>query len=152
MFKTIVFGTDGSPGSQHAFAVTQSLAMSEGARVVVVHIVELVGGKGGLHPLALDEDRIEADIRDQVEALRSAGLDVELIVEHIAYGGPARAIAEQARNVEADVIIVGNRGHAAIAELLTGSVPIRLLEIAHRPILIVPPLPEDEKPTQSAHS
>jgi nucleotide-binding universal stress UspA family protein len=139
MFKNIVFGTDGSAGSNAAFELVRELATSSGARVYAVHVVELVGGKGGLYPLAADEDVVEAGVRQQVDELSNAGLGAELIVEHINYGGPAKIIAEVASKVDADLVVVGTRGRSPISELLAGSVPIRLLELAKRPVLVVPP-------------
>jgi nucleotide-binding universal stress UspA family protein len=138
MFKTIVFGTDGSAGSDAAYEIVRELAMCSGAQVFAVHVIEIVGGKGGRYPLAIDEDRIEADAQRQVDELRSAGVGAEVIVEQVDHGGPARMIANIADKVDADLIVVGNRGRSPIAELFTGSVPIRLLEMAHRPLLVVP--------------
>jgi nucleotide-binding universal stress UspA family protein len=139
MFKTIVFGTDGSTGSNAAYEVVREMALNTGAQVFVVHVVEFVTGKGGRYPLAIDEGRIEADAQRQVDELRSDGIGAEVIVERVDHGGPARMIANIAHKLDADLIVVGNRGRSPIAELFTGSVPTRLLEMAHRPILVVPP-------------
>jgi nucleotide-binding universal stress UspA family protein len=139
MFKNILFGTDGSAGSNAAFAIVRELAIGSGARVYAVHVVELVGGGGGLHPLGVDEDLIEDGVQQQVDELSAAGLGAELIVEQVAYGGPAKIITEVAQKVDADLIVVGKRGRSPISELLAGSVPSRLLEIAQRPILVVSP-------------
>ncbi len=138
MFKTIVIGTDGSPESAQAFEIGRSMAREAAARVVMVHVVELVGGKGGVHTLAIDEDRIRADIDEQADQLRKDGLESELVIEQVVFGGPAHVISDVARSVDADVIVVGSRGRTPVSELLTGSVPIRLLQTAHRPVLVVP--------------
>lgn len=139
MFKNIVFGTDGSAGSNAAFDVVRQLATSSGARVYAVHVVELVGGKGGLYPMAADEDVVEDEVRKQIDQLSAAGVGAELIVQRTTHGGPAKIICEVAAKVDADLIVVGNRGRSPISELLTGSVPIRLLELAKRPVLVVSP-------------
>ena len=54
-------------------------------------------------------------------------------------GGPAHAIADAAKEVGADLIVVGTRGHTALGGLLLGSVTNRLLHIAPCPVLAVPP-------------
>jgi hypothetical protein len=38
----------------------------------------------------------------------------------------------------ADLIVVGSRGHSLVREVVLGGVPIRLPQIAHRPVLVVP--------------
>jgi nucleotide-binding universal stress UspA family protein len=48
-------------------------------------------------------------------------------------------IVDVAREVDADLIIVGTRGHTPMVELLLGSVTQRLLHIATCPVLAVPP-------------
>jgi nucleotide-binding universal stress UspA family protein len=137
MFDTIVIGHDGSEHAERAFAVARSLAHTD-SRLVVVHVVELVGGKGGMFPLAADEEDIHAKMSEEVAKLRSDGLNAELITQEVRITGPAHAIAEVAASVEADLIVVGSRGHSLPAELILGSVPARLLHIAHRPVLVVP--------------
>jgi len=62
MFKTIVIGTDGSNEGDAAFAVAASMAQAQSARLVVVHVVELLSGKGGQYPVHIDEDEIHSRI------------------------------------------------------------------------------------------
>jgi nucleotide-binding universal stress UspA family protein len=57
----------------------------------------------------------------------------------IMLGGPAHSIAEIAAKADADLIVVGTRGHSAVGGLLVGSVTQRLLQIADQPVLAVPP-------------
>jgi nucleotide-binding universal stress UspA family protein len=53
-------------------------------------------------------------------------------------GGAAHAIVDIAEQEKADVIVVGTRGHTALAGLLLGNVPQRLLHLATCPVLTVP--------------
>lgn len=138
MFKTIVVGTDGSTEADSGFNLAATLAKQDQARLVVVHVQEFVGGKGGIYPLHIDEDEIVARIRAGVEALSSSGVAAELVIEHVPFGGPAHVIAEVADKADADLIVVGNKGRNPVSELLLGNVPIRLLHIARRPVLVVP--------------
>jgi nucleotide-binding universal stress UspA family protein len=47
-------------------------------------------------------------------------------------------IADLAREIDADAIVVGTRGHSPVAGLLLGSVTQRLLHIAPCPVVAVP--------------
>jgi nucleotide-binding universal stress UspA family protein len=137
VFKTIVLGLDGSESSDRALQHTTTLAKEQGATVRVVHVVEIVAGRGG--GLAhLDENEIKARIEQQTKGLVEAGVDAELELHSAMAGGPAHVIAEVARRSNADLIITGTRGHTAAAGILLGSVTHRLLHVSHCPLLVIP--------------
>ncbi len=138
MFKTIVLGLDGSDSSDHALEHATMVAKEQGSHVRVVHVIELVAGRGG-GVLRLNEDEIKAKIAQQVKDLVGAGIDAELELHSAMAGGPAHVIAEVAASRNADLIITGTRGHTAASGILLGSVAHRLLHLAHCPLLIIPP-------------
>lgn len=137
MFSKIVLGLDGSPQSDHAFALVRDLAPLTHAQVTIVHVREMMiaPAVGGV-PRRIDEDTLESKIKSQANELREAGAggDVRLIASTYA-GGPAHDIATVARELDADLIAVGARGQGIIAGLLLGSVTQRLLQIAPCPVL-----------------
>ncbi len=138
MYKTIVVGTDGSTEADSAFAAATHLAEQDGARLIVVHVQEFLHGKGGMYPLHIDEDEILGRLRASVAELAGRGISAELDVEQIPFGGPAHVIADAAAKADADLIIVGNKGRNPVSEIVLGNVPIRLLHIAHRPVMVIP--------------
>lgn len=139
MFKTIVVGHDGSVHGDRAMALARQLATDLDARLVIVHVTELVGGKGGVVPLSVDEPDIRQRLAGEADQLRASGRSAEFVHRTIELGGPARSIAEVGREEDADLIVVGSRGRGAVAEILLGSVATRLLHVARRPVLVVPP-------------
>jgi nucleotide-binding universal stress UspA family protein len=138
MSKIVVLGLDGSQDSMRAipYAVEQA---GDGGKIVVVHVRELLVGRAGGMPLVANEDEIEADVRRQVDDLKSTGVASELKVISAVAGGPAHVIADVAREQNADVIVVGTRGHRQIASLIIGSVTHKLLHMTPCPVLAVPP-------------
>lgn len=138
MFKTIVLALDGSEDSQRAIPVAVKLARRDSARIVVAHVEQDVAGKGG-GPIPATEDEIQAEIRRQTEQLSSEGIDATVEMRNVMLGGPARPIADIAREADADLIVAGTRGHSAAAGVLLGSVTQRLLHTAPCPVLVVPP-------------
>lgn len=137
MFKTIELALDGSESSRAAIPLAAELAQRDGAKVVVVHVVEYLVGKAG-GPAHLDEDELQATIRKQAEELSAKGVETEVVVRGTMLGGPAHVIAEVADEVGADLIVTGTRGHSPVKGLVLGSVTERLLHLAHRPVLVTP--------------
>ena len=138
MFDTVVWASDGSPNADRALEVAKTLALDRRASIVVVHIVQHYATHEGL-AVYPDEDRVKGKLEQIVEQLSNDGFEASLrIVDHVG-PQPAHEIAGIAREVQADVIVMGSRGHGAIAGLLLGSVVLRLLHIAPCPLLAVPP-------------
>ena len=100
--------------------------------------MEWIAAKGGA-PFHVDEDEIRAEVEKQAQELSAQGIDTDVKVTDVHIGGPARPIAEIAKQEDADLIVVWARGHAAATGILVGGVTQRLLHIAHRSVLAVPP-------------
>jgi nucleotide-binding universal stress UspA family protein len=70
--------------------------------------------------------------------LSGEGVEASLEIRGDVGTRPAHAVVEVARNLGADLIVAGTRGHSAIGGLLVGSVTSRLLPISPCPVLVVP--------------
>lgn len=140
MFKQIVWATDGSEHADRALEYAKQLAHQDGAALQVVHVVEKVpGGRTAGQDLRLDEGQIEAKVKAQADALSEEGLTSAMSIASELGAQPAHEIAELARQLGADLIVIGTRGDSAIRGLLLGSVTQRLLHLAGCPVLAVPP-------------
>jgi nucleotide-binding universal stress UspA family protein len=138
MFKTILWATDGSETADRALPYAKALAEGTG-KLIAVHCKELfIGGRASGYPVLANEDELEAKIHHQVEELRAAGIDASEEVITAGGAGSAHVIADAARDMGADLIVVGTRGHAPVAGLLVGSVTQRLLHVAPCPVLVIP--------------
>jgi nucleotide-binding universal stress UspA family protein len=139
--KTILIATDGSPASEAAVAAGLDLAAETDARTVLVHVtdpLELPFGRFGpgtpvpTHELA-DTGSVPALVAAAAQA-QERGVPHE---EKLVAGLPSQAIAAAAEEVEADLIVVGSRGHGGLTRALLGSVSTALAHDAGRPVLIV---------------
>lgn len=140
MFSKIVLALDGSDPSERVVPVARELAAPGSAQIDIVHVRELIAGRGGGQTLRANEDDLEHRVHGLAKELSDAGYDVHLHVETTVGGGPAQVIAQIAEKTGAEVILIGTRGHAPVAGLLLGSVTQRLLHIAPCPVLAVPEL------------
>jgi nucleotide-binding universal stress UspA family protein len=139
MFKKILLGLDGSPESARALDLATRIAADDSAHLEIVHVREyMLAGRAGMQTTRANEEDLEAIVRKQANDLTAGGTDVTLTVVTSTTGGPAHALANQAGESDADVIIVGTRGHTGLAGLLLGSVTQRLLHISPCPVMAVP--------------
>jgi nucleotide-binding universal stress UspA family protein len=139
MFSTILLGLDGSDGCLVAVPVAADIARRYEARIVLAHVDERIAAKGGVVSVRADEDRIQLELREWAEQLSAQGIETTVETLRLVLGGPAHALERLAERVGADLIVVGRRGHSPVVGLLLGSVSLRLLGIARRPVLAVPP-------------
>ena len=136
----IVIATDGSPASAEALDVGLELAADEDATALLVHVAPLLdvlpGGGFPANPRLPHEiteaDRVPLEQAEQVAKEAGVQATTELLV-----GDAAREIAAYADSQDADMIVVGSRGHGAIANVLLGSVSRGVLRESRRPVLIV---------------
>jgi nucleotide-binding universal stress UspA family protein len=138
MFKRILLATDGSSHAQEALVYAQELALRDEAQVIVVHAFDPVptylGESWGDQVIARHVSLGEGVTKKAAQRLEKAGVDV---ITEILEGPPADAILTVADVRECDLIVMGSRGHGALASLLLGSVSHRVLAHACAPVLVV---------------
>jgi len=138
--KRILIATDGSPAAQHAVEVGLELAKHEDAAVVLVHAVPLTEpasmngfglvGHVPYEPTAWDEAMFQ-------EAVEAADREHVPVITKLLRGDAVHEILECAGVLDVDLIVVGSRGHGAVASALLGSVSRGVLSRAKRPVLVV---------------
>jgi nucleotide-binding universal stress UspA family protein len=149
MFKTIIWATDGSETADEALPFAKALAEAGSGRLIAVHGKEVfVGGRATGFPVLADEEELDAKIHRQVLELRAAGIDATFDLISGMSVHAAQMLADVAREVDADVIVVGTRGHGPIAGAVIGSVTQQLLHLAPCPVLAVPPAKQVAKRSQ----
>ena len=144
MFKNILLATDGSAASSHAAALAVNLARIHGAKLTALYVSDPYPylGIGEVNPLGYEAyaaaaQQMAAKAHAQAEALCQTGGVVvpmeALLVEDV---GAASGIVESAKQVGADLIVVGSHGRSGIARLMLGSVAARVVAESPIPVLI----------------
>jgi nucleotide-binding universal stress UspA family protein len=146
MQTTIVWATDGSEHATRALTHARSL-LGDSATLIAVHIVQ----DPPPHINATTPRDPGGALQKLVADLSEEGLEIALKVADYVGSQPARAIAEIAREVGADVIIVGTRGYSPVHGAFVGSVTQSLLHVAPCPVLAVPPVDQltEDRPVGS---
>jgi nucleotide-binding universal stress UspA family protein len=148
---SIVVATDFSENASLALQRGMELARSRQARIVLAHVVSyraFAGGSARLGLLAPDIDQQirEASLghmRELEDRVREAGIEVAAEVE---MGPAAQTVAALAKRLDAELVVVGTRGHSAFEHLLLGSTAEGIVRRADCPVLAVHP--EDRAPLE----
>ncbi len=140
-YKVIVVGTDGSERAAVAVTEALDLAKDTGARLHVIHAVhpavEVGYTESKAGQLTIDK------LRDGVEGFKKALLaeadrrGVSAEVHNPGTTDPADALLEAAETLDADVVVVGNKGTSGVKRFMLGSVPNKVAHHCTCSVLIV---------------
>lgn len=144
-YHQILVPVDGSPTSQMALDEAIGLAQLTGARLRLVHVVDEMGYVNGFETAMNYLNEIIPLMRVAGEKLlahdRQKAQDKGVAVDSVLIDeGPGRIcdhVAEQARLVKADLIVVGSHGRRGIGRLLLGSDAEQIVRHAPVPVLVV---------------
>ena len=138
--KRILIATDGSAAANEAVELGVDLARDEGAEAIFVHVVQTadtvtMNGFGLIGSVPFEPTEWDEDVLQDAEAVadrRGVPTRAELL-----RGDPVAEITRYAETIDADLIVVGSRGHGALASVFLGSVSRGLLGVAQLPVLVV---------------
>jgi nucleotide-binding universal stress UspA family protein len=139
--QLVAVGVDGSAGSVAALAWAARYAAATGARVRAILAWHYPGAVGGppmeVAPEAI-HDQTDEQMRERLDkaVTQVYGSQVPTGVEPtLGYGHAVQVLIEASK--EADLLVVGRRGHRAFAGMLVGSVSLHCVTGAFCPVVVV---------------
>jgi nucleotide-binding universal stress UspA family protein len=140
-YKTILIATDLSDPSLSAVEHGQDLAGQLGSRLVLTYVME-----DRLPPMILAHSALPTDeLLDQHRKHAEKALE-EFVERHLSgravesivrQGTPHQEVVQLAKEIRADLIVIGMHGHGFLAHALAGSTAERVLHQATCPVLVV---------------
>jgi nucleotide-binding universal stress UspA family protein len=144
----IVVGVDGSEGSIRALRWAVHEAHTRGGTVQAMITYDWVGTEAALLAGIGPEgertragDLLNAAVADVTRAYPDVPIAAEVLV-----GNPARKLAEAA--LDANLLVVGSRGHGRLHHAVLGSVSEACIHLASCPVVVVP----SPHPTTDQHT
>ena len=159
--KKILYATDLSDNSAHAFRYAINSALKHDAGIIILHVFELITTTNRFAlDLYLDEDLrkkiFNERVSDTIDRIRKRlkifcdkefGGDTKLAdrVESIEVceGFPAEEILKKADEFNCDAIVMGTHGKGLISHAFLGRTTKRVLRRTRKPVFIIP-LPKGE--------
>jgi nucleotide-binding universal stress UspA family protein len=141
VFTNILCPVDFSADSERAVAAAVALAHASGGHVTLLTVVDPLLRAGadaaGVHD-ALDR-QTQSELRALLDRIAQTRAMSTVPAVAVKVGEAGREIVAQAREANADVIVMGMRGLGGAQRLLLGSTSAYVLQHARLPVLIVPP-------------
>lgn len=132
-------GVDGSEASVRALRWAVERAAKDGAVVEAVHTWHVPYTAGAMGTIAFDvqmlADGARATLHEVIDLVDTSGLSTP-VEATLVEGAAAPELIE--RSKDADLVVVGSRGHGGFVGLLLGSVSQQVASHAHCPVVIVP--------------
>lgn len=142
--KNVLVATDFGRASETALAYGRQFARAYDSKLHVLHVVQNVftatfGVEGYVTNVAALQREAEEAARKQLDAVVTEDDRRELGAKGVTLtsASPAFAIVSYAKDIKADLIIVGTHGRGAMAHLIMGSVAERVVRTAPCPVLTV---------------
>jgi nucleotide-binding universal stress UspA family protein len=143
-FRHILAPTDFSEYSKKAIACALEWARKFGAKLTLLHVVELPAYPvEGYVPPSLSatfledlERQASVDLAQLVPEAETAGIEVARVV---AVGTPYRTIIDTAEAEHVDLIVMATAGRTGFSHLVLGSIAERVVRTATCPVLTIRP-------------
>ena len=153
--KKILYTTDLSETSNYAFNYAASVANRYDAKIIILHVLKdvthsseelvtnVIGEQKWQEILGRNKmeviEKIQKRLADFCDQTRSELSGCPFLVENIIVkiGNPVDEIVQEAENNDYDMIIMGARGHGAIAGTVIGSVSRRVVRRCKIPVLLI---------------
>jgi len=153
--KTILYASDISQGSRPSFRMAVEEAIKHQARIIFLHAIE---------PLVTETDEMvrdylltQAQLKHTSQLLDQYRLKIEQRIAgfleceipgdvglsqppqiEVRIGKPDKVIVNAARELGADLIVMGDRGGSAASRIFLGSTTQKVIHQTSIPVLIVP--------------
>jgi manganese transport protein len=138
VYKRILVPLDHTDLDRLAIGHAAAMARLHGARVYLLHVEEGVTSQVYGQDASTAEEEAGAEYLDRIaQSLRDQGVSVETIVCHSL--SPKKEIVRLAREVRADLVIMGAHGHGGLKDLIFGNTINPVRHHLDVPMLIVRP-------------
>jgi nucleotide-binding universal stress UspA family protein len=141
-FSTILFATDFSENSEHAFEYAHSLADKFASRLVLIHVINEPVDLRGFYVPHISFENLEKEIAESAEKMMEKFCAEKMkgftnYEKVVISGVPHEEIVNKATESGAELIVLGTHGRKGLDHLLFGSTAERVVRNASCPVLTV---------------
>jgi universal stress protein A len=139
--RSILVPIDFSAPSEKALLYAVAVARQFGAKITVLHVVEPLAAPdfANAFPIVMENDDLMAECKRRLEQIVER-MEIEpVLVERtlVRHGRAFNEIADAARTLKADLVIISTHGYTGLKHVLLGSTAERVVRYAPCPVLVV---------------
>jgi nucleotide-binding universal stress UspA family protein len=140
--KTILVPIDFSKSSEYASKMAAKIALKTNATVYLIHLIELPNGvvdMGSSSRFSIPESMLYLrKVREKVLEFKDTIFSKDIQVEYfIKLNNPFEGIIKYATKIDADLIIMGSKGHSNFKEIRIGSNTEKVVRTSTTPVIVV---------------
>jgi universal stress protein A len=139
--KRILCPTDFSATAQKALEYAVFLASSHNAELQLLHVVDHLHGFDNYLILSMAPheiaERMEKHANKDLSEVVNQIKETVKIQKAVRHGKTSVQIIEMAREVKADLIVMGSHGRTGVSHVIIGSVAEAVVRHAYCPVLVV---------------
>ncbi len=141
-FKTILFATDFSDGSDFAFQSALSLARKFDSKLIIIHVINEPVDLRGFYVPHISFDKLEEEIEQGAEKLMDKFCRTHIsgfnnFESHVVPGIPYDEIIKKAVEFEANLIVLGTHGRTGLDHVLFGSTAEKVVRKSPVPVMTI---------------
>ena len=140
--KKILVPIDFSKPSEYAAKLAAKIAKKISATVYLIHLIELPSGvvyMGARSKFSIPESMLYLKkTKEKIIAFKEKNFPKDLKVEYfIKINNPFKGIKKYAHKIDANLIVMGSKGHSEFEEIIIGSNTEKVVRTSTIPVIIV---------------
>lgn len=137
MFKKILHANDGSDPAFRALQLAITIAKQNGADLHSVSVEEIPPMPEFIEEVRETRGVAARRFHPVLQRARAMAEQQGVTLQtHVLAGHPVRTVVELARELDADLLVIGATGHSALYERMIGSRADRIIQLARCPVLV----------------
>ena len=141
-FKTILFATDFSESSDHAFQYAFELATQFSSKLVLIHVINEPVDLRGFYVPHISFDKLEEEIEQGAQKMmekfcRTHVGDYSNYESFVVPGIPFDEVIKKSEEVGADLIVMGTHGRTGLDHVLFGSTAEKVVRKSPVPVMTI---------------
>lgn len=139
--KKIIVPIDFSPSSEHASKLASKIGRSSGSAIHLLHMIELPKGVMDFSKGSFSVPEKMLYIKKTKEMLEKFKNNFfarnKEVITSILFESPSEGISNYNEKINADLIVMGSKGHSKIDELIIGSNTHKTIQTSKTPVLMI---------------